>query len=85
MSDDIQADNSTKTSRSNDAVHMAEAEVKVDLRSPEFILAATIVGIFAAALFVFKSEQLQTALISAVSIAVSYFLNTQRHRKVDPK
>lgn len=83
MSDDTKATSQAEASRTNDAVHIAEAEVKVDLRSPEFLLAAAIIGIFAAALFVFKTEQLQTALIGAVSISVGYFLNTQRNRKVD--
>ena len=70
------------TGRANDAIHMAETELRVDIRSPEFLIAGSIVIIFAAALFYFGTEQLQTALISALSMAVGYFLGSQRQRKV---
>lgn len=82
MADDIKASSEAATSRASDAIHMAEAEIKVDLRSPEFIIAFAIVLMFGAALFFFGSEQLQTALISALSMAVGYFLGSQRQRKV---
>jgi hypothetical protein len=73
-----------EATRATAAIHVAETELKVDLRSPEFIIAYTVIILFGASLFLYHSEQLQTALISSVSMALGYFLGSQRQRKVDP-
>jgi hypothetical protein len=74
-----------ETARVADSIHVAETELKVDLRSPEFIIAIGILVLFGAALFKFQTEQLQTALISALSMAVGFWLGQQRQRKIEQK
>lgn len=66
-------------------VRMAQVANKIDLLSPEFIIALLIVLTFNVAIFVFRTEDLRGALIVQVGVAVGYYLSETRHRrKVGP-
>lgn len=63
------------------AIRMAQAANRIDLLSPEFIIALLIVIAFNIALFIFRSEDLRGALIGQFGVAVGYYLGQDRGRR----
>ncbi len=62
------------------SVEIVEANNRADLRTPELLLAVMVCAFFVAAYFYHPNEAKDGALISAFSMAVGYYLSTQRRK-----